>query len=781
MFRQRGLVSNIRRVRGPLSPYIVKERWEATGTDDVWDNKIETTGTVDDDYATSNFGSPPWMGAQCMQCAVTVGAGAFRDRDYGSNIPIAHVSFDVVVESQSFSADAQAIVLFDAFDDPAAAAGDRVLRAYLQRATSTTFRFILEDWRDDTQNLAIFSTDYYEEDKPFRLQLKWDKTNNVVSLALDDVIAVDDVAISSARGVRYFRVGVQSPPVSATIVFDNFVIRPDRHDYYPTITKDATTENAVWAERHQATAPGLNMPWSAPEANVGSGNSIDNDAAPSAIAPVPNSWKTQACKVVVGATEGGALNRHNLGNTINTKYFGSVEFYLESDSSANDSDIDLIFLKKEHPPPTEDGVANVEIYKNASGDRNLVMDLASNSISKRSTLGPLEVGRFYKIEQKIDFTNGFYEFWLDGVCRFAGTWLSAWNQEINWIIEGTSGGSDTLNFTIWYCNYLVATEGWATDTAIAPIPILQVVETDLAQAVAKVKAKAFSQVVESDLSQPMAWAPKHRFVAQVTESDISQPLSRLKEKALVQVSEVDLAQPMAWAPKHRFVAQVIETDLAQALTSAKAKTLGQVFETDLAQSMSSAKLKAIGARHGDRPRPGLIATEITHARPGDGDGPCTTHRCGGANHSGWARHRDRPSPGDRVGAQASIGGSGHRDGLGTGIDLRQVEGHRAGSRNRSGAVDLSRKTEGDRAPHGDGYRPGVVEIENSHTRPGDGNRPCPNHLPGRGDNRRNRPRDGDGPRTTDHVGAKAQTRQPQCSSPTSPSRFRSPRRARSAR
>jgi hypothetical protein len=55
-----------------------------------------------------------------------------------------------------------------------------------------------------------------------------------------------------------------------------------------------------------------------------------------------------------------------------------------------------------------------------------------------------------------------------------------------------------------------------------------VVETDLAQAIAKSKLKLVGQVVEIDLAQPVAWAPKNRLVNRALEVDLAQPLTVIK-------------------------------------------------------------------------------------------------------------------------------------------------------------------------------------------------------------------------------------------------------------
>lgn len=67
-------------------------------------------------------------------------------------------------------------------------------------------------------------------------------------------------------------------------------------------------------------------------------------------------------------------------------------------------------------------------------------------------------------------------------------------------------------------------------------------EFDLAQAVARSKAKAFAQAVENDDAQV---------------------LTRIKLRTAAQVGEVDLAQLITWAPKIRVIATALELDESQ--------------------------------------------------------------------------------------------------------------------------------------------------------------------------------------------------------------------------
>lgn len=130
-----------------------------------------------------------------------------------------------------------------------------------------------------------------------------------------------------------------------------------------------------------------------------------------------------------------------------------------------------------------------------------------------------------------------------------------------------------------------------TSTAQSAV-VGQVTETDTAQAVGRVKAKAIGQAVETDTAQALTDV-KARAVSQVTETDTAQPIARLKARALGQTTEADSAQAVTEI-KTRAVAQASETNTAQAVTRTKSRAVGQVAETDTAQTVtpSSANLVA---------------------------------------------------------------------------------------------------------------------------------------------------------------------------------------------
>lgn len=169
------------------------------------------------------------------------------------------------------------------------------------------------------------------------------------------------------------------------------------------------------------------------------------------------------------------------------------------------------------------------------------------------------------------------------------------------IAIGQATETDVAQPIAWAPKNRLVNQVLETDTAQAVAHLKlkalgQVLETDLAQPLAHAKVKAIGQCTETDTAQPIAWAPKNRLVNQALETDLAQPITRQGHQVIAanQATETDTAQPIAWAPKKRLVAQVAETDLAQSITRVKRKTLGIPIETDLAQALAKRKLKGLG-------------------------------------------------------------------------------------------------------------------------------------------------------------------------------------------
>ena len=100
-----------------------------------------------------------------------------------------------------------------------------------------------------------------------------------------------------------------------------------------------------------------------------------------------------------------------------------------------------------------------------------------------------------------------------------------------------------------------------------------------------------NQATETDLSQPVVWAPKARLISQSTETDLAQILTRIKVRPIAQASETDLAQPIT---HHITVNQTFETDVAQPIGRTKTATLELAVETDTASAVSQERRYPIG-------------------------------------------------------------------------------------------------------------------------------------------------------------------------------------------
>lgn len=142
------------------------------------------------------------------------------------------------------------------------------------------------------------------------------------------------------------------------------------------------------------------------------------------------------------------------------------------------------------------------------------------------------------------------------------------------------------------------------------ITVGQVTETDISQTIAWApKRRLVGQIVEIDLSQSVVWAPKNRLIGQILETGLAQTIGRVKSRTLGQivetnvafvvvrkvgltvmvgqVLETDLSQVIKWAPKIRLLEFTSEFDLAFSIAKLKRKLLIQSLEADLAMDISS--------------------------------------------------------------------------------------------------------------------------------------------------------------------------------------------------
>ena len=189
------------------------------------------------------------------------------------------------------------------------------------------------------------------------------------------------------------------------------------------------------------------------------------------------------------------------------------------------------------------------------------------------------------------------EWWVNGSAQ---TTISGYdlydNMTLLTIAVGAVGQSGTVS-GIFDLDEIVANDTGAYIGLADPTKkrtVQQVTETDLAQPVSHLKAKAIGQVTETDAAQAITHR-KTKTLVQVTETDTAQVITHRKTKTLAQVTETDTAQPITRKPNNlsATVNQVTETDLAQPVSHLKAKAIAQVIETDAAQAITHRKTKTL--------------------------------------------------------------------------------------------------------------------------------------------------------------------------------------------
>lgn len=135
----------------------------------------------------------------------------------------------------------------------------------------------------------------------------------------------------------------------------------------------------------------------------------------------------------------------------------------------------------------------------------------------------------------------------------------------------------------------------AVETDIARLvfaPLMRAIETDIAQAMGRLKTKVIGQAIETDVSQAMGRL-KTRVIGQALETDVSQAITRHKTKIIGQSTETDIAQAFT-VKKVKVIGQATETDVSQAISRIKTKVIGQALETDISQAFGRLKTKLLG-------------------------------------------------------------------------------------------------------------------------------------------------------------------------------------------
>ena len=150
------------------------------------------------------------------------------------------------------------------------------------------------------------------------------------------------------------------------------------------------------------------------------------------------------------------------------------------------------------------------------------------------------------------------------------------------------------NPPISYGAPVVYVVGQATGGGPITGTVNQVSETDLAQAVTRLKNKLLGQNAETDAVQEITRV-KQKAVGQASESDSVQAVAKRKLKAAGQNTETDEALQVSRV-KYHVVGQAEETDSAQVVSVSMSKVVAvnQVSETDEAFQVSRVKYHGVG-------------------------------------------------------------------------------------------------------------------------------------------------------------------------------------------
>lgn len=154
-------------------------------------------------------------------------------------------------------------------------------------------------------------------------------------------------------------------------------------------------------------------------------------------------------------------------------------------------------------------------------------------------------------------------------------------------IRGGTAGLPTIPV-----NQVTETELSQSMTIRRTYTLVQSVESEVSQGITARRVYAVVQVTDTHSAQPFTQNPLRRLLAQVVETQTAQLINRVKAALLAGSSETDTAQIINALLTHT-VNPVFETDVAQIITALKALALAPVVETDLAQAITGSKIAMV--------------------------------------------------------------------------------------------------------------------------------------------------------------------------------------------
>lgn len=206
---------------------VFTEGFEATGYDNSWAETI-VSGTLDEDAAVSEAGSPSGWGTKCLK-VISDGGDCRADHDLPSAVNDSWLRVEVVVTAESLANGNLANILI--VNDSSFGA---VYTLDLKQVAGV-LRFSLSCYHDGNYN-GYDSLTALSLNTRYRVEVKWDSANDVWAWRIDDVDQpnnVDSTSPVTSEGtltsthrtnIDKLRVGVWQHRTACTYYVDNIAI-----------------------------------------------------------------------------------------------------------------------------------------------------------------------------------------------------------------------------------------------------------------------------------------------------------------------------------------------------------------------------------------------------------------------------------------------------------------------------------------------------------------------------------------------------------------------------
>lgn len=167
---------------------IFDEKFEGAGYEETGWNEVVGAGTVDEDAASSDVSSPSGWGSQCLKVIAPSGGTSMAYNDFGDNA-IAYYRVEVVVTSAE---SANNFMIFHCYNTNGGAFAAVFWGAY----DGADLTFALNSYHDGNSN-AYNAFGTYSLSTRYRIEIKWDATNDKWSWKIDGVVQPNDQDASS--------------------------------------------------------------------------------------------------------------------------------------------------------------------------------------------------------------------------------------------------------------------------------------------------------------------------------------------------------------------------------------------------------------------------------------------------------------------------------------------------------------------------------------------------------------------------------------------------------